>query len=38
VLSGNGLKDPDSAIKNSENEVKAGIVPDLATVAQVMGF
>jgi threonine synthase len=38
VLTGNGLKDPDSAIKNSENEVKAGIVPDLATVAQVMGF
>lgn len=38
VLTGNGLKDPDSAIANSYNEVKAGIEPDLDTVAKVMGF
>lgn len=38
VLTGNGLKDPDTAIKHSENQFKQGIEPDLATVAQVMGF
>ncbi|MBD1890948.1 threonine synthase [Coleofasciculus sp. FACHB-712] len=38
VLTGNGLKDPDTAIKHSENSFKQGIEPDLATVAQVMGF
>ena len=38
VLTGNGLKDPDSAIKHSHNEVKAGIEPELEVVAKVMGF
>ncbi|MGD2180305.1 threonine synthase [Lusitaniella coriacea] len=38
VLTGNGLKDPDCAITHSENEVYAGIKPDLAKVAKVMGF
>jgi threonine synthase len=38
VLTGNGLKDPDSAIKNSNNPIKSGIKPDLAEVAQIMGF
>ncbi|MEG3438357.1 threonine synthase [Pannus brasiliensis CCIBt3594] len=38
VLTGNGLKDPDSAVKHSNNQLKAGIVPDLQTVAGVMGF
>lgn len=38
VLTGNGLKDPDTAIKHSQNSFKQGIEPDLATVAQVMGF
>jgi threonine synthase len=38
VLTGNGLKDPDCAIKNSNNALKAGIAPDLAEVAKVMGF
>lgn len=38
VLTGNGLKDPDSAIKHSNNQVKAGIKPELLQVAQVMGF
>ncbi len=38
VLTGNGLKDPDSAIAHSKNEVKSGIKADLEAVAQVMGF
>lgn len=38
VLTGNGLKDPDSAIKHSEAQVKSGIAPDLNTVAAAMGF
>jgi threonine synthase len=38
VLTGNGLKDPDSAIKFSENNFRQGIEPELETVAQVMGF
>jgi len=38
VLTGNGLKDPDTAIKHSTNQFKQGIEPDLQTVAQVMGF
>jgi threonine synthase len=38
VLTGNGLKDPDTAIKHSSNQVKEGIEPNLATVAQLMGF
>ncbi|MGK7872485.1 MAG: threonine synthase [Xenococcaceae cyanobacterium] len=38
VLTGNGLKDPDCAIKNSNNPVKSGIAPHLSAVAEVMGF
>lgn len=38
VLTGNGLKDPDTAIKHCENQFKAGIAPDLEAVAQAMGF
>ncbi|HIK57291.1 MAG TPA: threonine synthase [Synechococcales cyanobacterium M55_K2018_004] len=38
VLTGNGLKDPDTAIKHCENQVKSGIEPDRAAVAQAMGF
>ncbi|WP_348228185.1 threonine synthase [Trichocoleus desertorum] len=38
VLTGNGLKDPDSAIKHSANQFKQGIAPDLTAVAQAMGF
>lgn len=38
VLTGNGLKDPDSAIKHSETQLRQGIEPDLETVAKVMGF
>jgi threonine synthase len=38
VLTGNGLKDPDCAINNSNNQVKSGIKPELDLVAKVMGF
>ncbi|MEB3337557.1 MAG: threonine synthase, partial [Leptolyngbyaceae bacterium] len=38
VLTGNGLKDPDTAIQHSNNAFKPGIEPDLKSVAQVMGF
>lgn len=38
VLTGNGLKDPDAAIKHSHTQFKGGIEPDLATVAAAMGF
>ncbi len=38
VLTGNGLKDPDAAIKHSENPLKQGIAPDLESVARAMGF
>lgn len=38
VLTGNGLKDPDSAIKFSENNFRQGIEPNLETVAKIMGF
>lgn len=38
VLTGNGLKDPDTAIKHCQNHFKPGIEPDLKAVAQVMGF
>ncbi|AFY79082.1 MAG: threonine synthase [Hydrococcus sp. C42_A2020_068] len=38
VLTGNGLKDPDCAIKNSNNAVRSGVAPDLSAVAKVMGF
>lgn len=38
VLTGNGLKDPDSAIKHSENQFHQGVDPELIAVAKVMGF
>jgi threonine synthase len=38
VLTGNGLKDPDTAIKHSHNPFKQGIQPTIAAVAQAMGF
>ena len=38
VLTGNGLKDPSSAIDHSGNELKQGIPKDLEKVAKVMGF
>ncbi|MEB3190387.1 MAG: threonine synthase [Snowella sp.] len=38
VLTGNGLKDPDCAVHNSGNQVKSGIKPQIAAVAEAMGF
>lgn len=38
VLTGNGLKDPDTAIKHSQNSFKAGVEPAIAAVAQAMGL
>jgi threonine synthase len=38
VLTGNGLKDPSTAVDHSQNELKQGIPNDIAKVAAVMGF
>lgn len=38
VLTGNGLKDPDTAIKHCQNQFRTGIEPNLSAVAQAMGF
>ena len=38
VLTGNGLKDPSSAVDHSLNELKQGIPLDLDKVAKIMGF
>jgi threonine synthase len=38
VLTGHGLKDPDTAINHSHNQVKTGLEPNLQQLAQVMGF
>lgn len=38
VLTGNGLKDPETAINHCQNEPKPGIEPDRAAVAAAMGF
>jgi threonine synthase len=37
VLTGNGLKDPECAIKVSNNAVKS-VLPNLSVVAEIMGF
>lgn len=38
VLTGNGLKDPDTAIKHSHSQFKQGIEAELGAVATAMGF
>ncbi len=38
VLTGNGLKDPDTAIKHCQNQFKTGIAADRVAVASAMGF
>jgi threonine synthase len=38
VLTGNGLKDPDTAIKHSHAQFKQGIPAELKAVAEAMGF
>jgi threonine synthase len=38
VLTGNGLKDPDTAIQHSNNQFQQGIEPTVMAVAQAMGL
>ncbi|HEY9599857.1 MAG TPA: threonine synthase [Cyanophyceae cyanobacterium] len=38
VLTGNGLKDPDTAIKHSNSQFQQGIEPTTAAVAEAMGI
>ncbi|MGJ3253042.1 MAG: threonine synthase [Elainellaceae cyanobacterium] len=38
VLTGNGLKDPQTAISYCEDRLKSGIAPDLDSVASAMGL
>jgi threonine synthase len=38
VLTGNGLKDPDTAIKHSNSQFKQGIESEIHAVAAAMGF
>jgi threonine synthase len=38
VLTGNGLKDPDTAIKHSHSQFKQGIEAEMDAVAEAMGF
>lgn len=38
VLTGNGLKDPDTAIKHSQSQFKQGIAAEIPAVAKAMGF
>ncbi len=38
VLTGNGLKDPDTAIANASASLHSGIEPKLETIAHIMGF
>jgi threonine synthase len=38
VLTGNGLKDPDTAIKHNYSQFKQGIPPEIKAVAEAMGF
>lgn len=38
VLTGNGLKDPDTAIKHSNNQFHSDLASDITALANVMGF
>lgn len=38
ILTGNGLKDPTTAIEHCQNPMRQGIAPDLKTIATAMGF
>jgi threonine synthase len=38
VLTGNGLKDPTTAIEHNDSRFHTGVDPDTAMVAKVMGF
>jgi threonine synthase len=38
VLTGNGLKDPDTAVKSAKAKFHQGVSPELSNVAKIMGF
>ena len=38
VLTGNGLKDPDCAIKNNDSIFHTGIDPEINSITKIMGF
>jgi threonine synthase len=38
VLTGNGLKDPTTAIEHNDSKFHTGLEPDTQTVARVLGF
>jgi threonine synthase len=38
VLTGNGLKDPETALSESQGQMYTGIKPDLKEIARLMGF
>jgi len=38
VLTGNGLKDPDTAIKSSDSRMQKGVEPNMQAVAQAIGL
>lgn len=38
VLTGNGLKDPGTAIDHCQNQFHQGLSPDLTEIAKIMGF
>ena len=38
VLTGNGLKDPDCAIKNNDSIFHTGVEADISSITKIMGF
>ena len=38
VLTGNGLKDPDCAIKNNDSIFHMGVEPEINPITKIMGF
>jgi threonine synthase len=38
VLTGNGLKDPDCAIKNNDSIFHTGVAPEISSITKIMGF
>lgn len=38
VLTGNGLKDPDTALAHNNNQLQQGVEPDIAAIATMMGY
>jgi threonine synthase len=38
VLTGNGLKDPTTAIEHNDSSFHTGLAPETEVVAKVMGF